>query len=684
MRIANDPAASTVEAARRLTSAVSVSRRAGSLLVMIAALAACVPTAQRTAEPATPVPPAPRAAAARPLPHPVRPPASFAHAIQSGTRTATGEPGPRYWQQWARYRLSARVNTTEKRLDGSGLITYLNRSPDTLLTVHFELAQNIHAPGAIRNTPEEVTGGVTLARVTAAGETLSGEGADRRYLVEGTRLVVALRRPLLPGDSVVIGIDWSFRIPQAGASGRMGWDSDNLFFLAYWYPQLAVYDDVGGWHPDPFLGTSEFYAGFADYELTVDAPAGWVVSATGRLLNPDETLAPAVAERVRRAESSDSVVAVLTAGDTGSRATRSGTGGRLLWRFQATSVRDVAFGLTNRSLWDAVRAPVGDRDRDGRPDNTRVDAIYRPSAPRWREAARYGRHSIDFLSRYTGYPYPWPHMTAIEASAIIGGGMEYPMMTLIGDYNAAGDSALYYVTAHELAHMWIPMIVSTDERRHAWIDEGSTSLAENQARKEFFPGRNHDLADQHSYISVARAGLEGEIMRHSNFHYNDIAYGTASYPKPASVLVALRGVLGEETFGRAYRAFISRWAYKHPTPWDFFNTFESISGRDLDWFWSAWYFETWTFDQAIASVSADANGTRITVEDRGLAPMPVHLTVTFANGDTLRRDLPVDVWLGGATSTTTLIPAGRAVQRVEIDAAQAFPDVDRSNNTWTR
>lgn len=263
------------------------------------------------------------------------------------------------------------------------------------------------------------------------------------------------------------------------------------------------------------------------------------------------------------------------------------------------------------------------------------------------------------------------------------------MMTLIGDYNERGDSALYYVVAHELAHMWVPMMLSTNERRYAWFDEGTTTFNENNARMEFYPGRNHFLGDQDTYVQVARAGQEGPIMTWSDFHRPGPAYGVASYSKPASVLHALTGVLGEETFERAYREYFDRWVWKHPYPWDMFNTFEDVAGRDLDWFWRAWYYESaqdgeWLLDQAVAGVERLPSGqTRITIGDEGWVPMPVLLRITRQDGAVLEERIPVDRWLQGAATATITVPAGAPVTRVEIDPDRYFPDADRRDNVWT-
>ena len=621
----------------------------------------------------------------RPRLNPVTMSAEYERALVDGTRSPDGAPGPAYWQQWSDYRLIARLHPGEKWLEGTATIDYHNNSPDTLSSLFIQLNQNVHSPGSPRIELAEITGGVELHRVTVDGQQLDSNVEEGpRYRVQATRMEVVPPNPVAPGARATLEIEWAFRVPKDGASGRMGWDADNLFFLAYWYPQMAVYDDVVGWQSDWFLAGAEFYAGFGSYDLTVQVPEGWVVAATGTLQNPEEVLAPHVLERLRHAELSDEVVQVIGADDFGNRSTQMADEGWLSWNFWADTVRDVAFSATRESYWDAARTPVGDRDGDGTLDYARVDAIYREAAPRWRETARYAQHSIDFLSRFTGFSYPWPHMTAVEGSGIIGGGMEFPMMTLIGDYNERGDSALYYVTAHELAHMWVPMIVSNDERRYSWMDEGTTTFNENQARKEFFPGFNSEAPDQDEYTALARARAEGEMMRRSDFHYTRDAFGVASYEKPASVLVALRAVLGEETFMRAYHSYIERWAYKHPYPWDMFSTLASVSGRDLDWFWRSWYYETWILDQAIAGVETDANGTRILIEDRGEVPMPVLLTITLDDGQVIEREVPVEEWSSGARTMTVTVLARQTVQRVEIDTRRSFPDTDRANNVWPR
>jgi hypothetical protein len=633
-------------------------------------------------------PAAPAAGARRAVPNPVEAPREFQRAVARGTRTATGAPGPRYWQQRADYRIRATLDAAAKSLIGAQRITYHNRSPDTLRVVWLQLMQNVHQPEAPRNEPAEVTGGYRFTRVAVAGQTVP-EREDLRagagYTVDFTRMAVRPAMPLLPGDSLRLELDWSFKIPQEGVGARMGYSRDNLFYLAYWYPQMAVYDDVVGWQTDPFLGGAEFYMGYGSYEYTVDAPEGWVVMGTGELANAPQVLPAGVLQRWRAAARSDTTVHVLRAGQFGPGvATQRGPNGRLQWTFRADSVRDVAFSVTRESNWDAARTPVGDRNGDGRTDYALIQSFWRATAPRWANVVKYSQQSITHHGAFTGLPYPYPHMTAVEGEDIMGGGMEYPMMTLIGAYTQQGDTALYNVTSHELAHMWFPMVVGLDERRHGWMDEGTTNFNENEAHNDFFRGaRDAHLREQEQYVGfVTRVG-DPELLRWTDLQRPDLG-GFATYTKPAVLLQTLRGLLGEETFLRAYRGYTRAWAYRHPQPYDFFNAFNTAAGRNLDWFWSSWYREAWTLDQAVASVTDGPAGTQITVEDRGTVPMPARLVVTRQDGSTERREVPVETWLRGARTATVTVPGGSPVVRVEIDPVRAFPDVDRANNVWTR
>jgi hypothetical protein len=423
--------------------------------------------------------------------------------------------------------------------------------------------------------------------------------------------------------------------------------------------------------------------GYGNYDVALTVPAGWLVTSTGRLLNPDQVLTARTRARLDSARAGGAIVHVVNESDRGAgAATTGGTDGKLTWRYRAENVRDVSWATSAKYLWDATTAAVGDANGDGKADTSVVESFWRPEerSNHWDEAARYGQHSIQFFSRYL-WPYPYPHMTVVDGPTSCGG-MEFPMMTCIG---GQWDTLSFYeVVTHEIGHMWFPMMVGSDEKRFAWMDEGFTQYDQSQAMDDFFKGYDDEAENRQPYINLAVAGAEVELMRHGDRYPNYNAYGTASYYKTASVLVALRGVLGREMFHRAFTEYGRRWMYKHPTPWDFFDTIEDVSGRDLSWFWRTWFFETWKLDQAIDTVTTVGDSLDVTVSNRGKAMMPVHLVVSRTDGKTDSLDVPVSVWFDGSKKTTVKVAKEPTIKIIEIDPARDFPDVDRSNGTWPR
>ncbi|HZO20113.1 MAG TPA: M1 family metallopeptidase [Gemmatimonadaceae bacterium] len=625
------------------------------------------------------------AAPTRPRPYPVFETADFARAVERGTRTRTGRPGPSYWQQFATYRLEAEYEPATKRLRGRGTLRYENRSPDTLRNVFLHLHPNLFAPGALRNEETPLTGGMELKRVTVDGRALAAVPNDTGtgYAIFSTILRVRPPARVAPGASVQLEMEWEYTIPPDGAP-RTGRD-DDIAYIAYWYPQFAVYDDVSRrWQTDPYMGNAEFYMGYADYDVAITVPEGWLVTATGELTNAAEVLTAQTRARLDTARRSRAITHVVRETDRGAgKATARGRDGKLTWRFRAATVRDFAFGTSDKYLWDATVAVVGDATGDGRADTSAIHTFWRPErrAWAWDQSARYAQHSVEFLSRYL-WPYPYPHMTAVDG-VVSCSGMEYPMMTCIG--GRRDTLALYSVTVHEIAHMWFPMQVGSDEKRYSWQDEGFTRFNQAQGMREFFAGLDRESNSRDNYLRTARSGQEVELMRHGDLYpVGSPAFAVASYDKMAINLRSLRALLGEDLFMRAYREYGRRWVNRHPAPYDFWNTVEDVAGRDLDWFWTTWWFETWTLDQAVAGARADGDALVVTIEDRGLAPMPVRLAVTRDGGGVERLELPVDPWLAGARTQTARITTGATVRAVEIDPEMVFPDIDRSNNRWER
>jgi Peptidase family M1 domain len=654
-----------------------------SALLLVAGVSAC--SGGRTESTPAPAPAAARGPTAAPPARALTYPTleGYELAVNRGTRTRTGQPGPHYWQQWADYTLQAELNPVSKRMTGKGTIRYFNRSPDTLRTVYVQLLQNIYAPGAKHDTnvPWSVEG-ITLNRVAAQGTDLSATGGEGPgYEVNGTIMRLRLPQPLVPGGSADFAFEWKLRVPPDGAP-RGGQDGE-VYFMNYWYPQMAVYDDINGWQIDQYLGNAEFYMGYGNYDVSLTVPAGWLVTATGTLQNPEQVLTAQTRARLDSARAGHAVVHVVTDRDREpGRSTTTGANGQLTWRFHAENVRDVAWATSSRYLWDATTAAVGDAKGDGKQDTTLIQSFWRPEqrANHWDESARYGQHSIEFFSKYL-WPYPYPHMTAVDGPGSCGG-MEYPMMTCIGgQWDTLG---LYEVVTHEIGHMWFPMMVGSDEKRFAWMDEGLTQFDQSQSMADFFKGFDDEARNRKNYLDFSSVAGEVELMHHGDRFPSYGSYAVAAYYKPATALVALRGVLGRDLFHKAYVEYIRRWRYKHPSPWDFFETFEDVSGRDLSWFWRTWFFETWRLDQAIDSVSTVGDSLDVTIGNRGKAPMPVPLVVTRTDGRTDTVTVPVDVWLGGAKKTDVKVAKEPAIKSIEIDPGRDFPDVDRDNQRWPR
>ncbi len=624
------------------------------------------------------------AAPERPLPYPVFETQGFARAVARGTRTRTGEPGAKYWQQYAHYQLSVELVPGSGQVTGGGTVRYFNRSPDTLRQLFVQLNQNLFTPNALRNTPTPVTGGTEIYRVAAGGETVARADTGVGYAIHDTRMRIVPRRPVLPGDSVDLRFDWSFLVPPDGAPREGSTVGGEAFMIAYWYPQMAVYDDVDGWQTDPYMGNAKFYMGYADYDVSITLPAGWLIGATGELMNPTEVLTPATRDRLALARKGGNAVHVVADQDRGAgKATMKGLDNRLTWRFRAQNVRDFDWGASDKYLWDASIAVVGDRNGDGRPDTTDIYSLYRPAARQWAwdQSTRYARHAIEYLS-WSLWPYPYSHMTALDGPVSCGA-MEYPMLTCIG--SGRDTLSLYSATVHEVSQMWFPMQVGSDQRRYPWMDEGLARFNQAQGMRAFFPGYDREKIARDSYLSLAGTDDEIPLMRHGDLYpVGTNAFDVAIADKMATNMVSLRAIVGDSIFTRAYRAYGQRWVNKHPTPFDFWNTFNYFSARDLSWFWRSWWFETWTLDQSISGVVEDSLHLTVTVQDRGLAMMPVRLAVTRSGGRVERRDIPVDVWLTGSRRTTVTLDDPASVVSIEIDPEHLFPDVDRSNNRWVK
>ena len=595
-------------------------------------------------------------------------------------RTAAGRPGPRYWQQRADYHISATLDTARHLLRGHETIHYVNHSPDALPYLWLYVEQNICQRNSITNTlnqPPLAFADISFDFSCGASAFTDGmviesakvAGADAKRSVYGTTMRIDLVRPLLAGASIDLEFAWHFTVPEQGA-GRMGRDGP-LYEIAQWYPRMAVYDDVRGWNHEPYIGAGEFYLEYGDFDVSLTVPASYIVSATGELRNPEQVLTASQRSRLTTARHSDTAVAIITRGEAGNPSrTRPGTHA-YTWRFTATNVRDVAWAAAPNWIWEAS-------DYDG----IRIETLYRTTADKWAngEAHRMARGAIKYFSEQW-YRYPYSHATTVEGPV---GGMEYPMLTFVP--NGSSRETTQWELAHEFGHEWFPMIVGSNERLYPWMDEGFNTFIDLHNAALYFAGTPYgdtiEVNPLHLAATHTSPGEEQPLITNPT-QVRDLMW--VGYQKPALMLQTLRfEILGPDRFDPAFRDYIRTWAFKHPTPADFFRIMRDASGMELDWFWRDWVYTTARLDQAVDSVSTDTSGhAMVFLSNRGTMTLPAELRITYDDGMSESVRLPVEMWNLGPRFSYRLVSPKR-VRRVEVDPRHMLPDLHRSNNVWER
>jgi len=588
----------------------------------------------------------------------------------SRVREANGRPGPDYWQQRADYDIVATLDTAKHTIRGHVTLAYTNNSPDTLRYVWMQLDQNLYKPGSAGSYlfPEDTRfgdrgfeGGYEIQNLVANGTRAASE-------TDGTQMRVLLPEPLAPhGGKVTIAMDYGFAVPEHG-SDRMARDGP-LYEIAQWYPRVDVYDDVRGWNTDPYLGQGEFYLEYGDINFAVTVPAGYVVAGSGLLQNPQEVLTAAQRTRLATAAHSDSIVRIITEAESRPVA----TAGTKTWRFRAQHVRDVAWAGAPDFRWDATSWK-----------GVLTQAYYEwPKAgAEWARAAEETQWTIRTYSQFV-LPFPYPQATSVAGPV---GGMEYPMLVFVNYASQESDpNGVFGTLDHEHGHEWFPMIVGSNERRYAWMDEGFNTYINTFSNEQRFP-RNYQWP---LYIDNWKASvLTGEqrpLMTPPDRVPPD-ALGAVAYRKPAAVLLALRNhVVGRAVFDQAFRDYAAAWAFKHPTPADFFRSIESSTGRDLAWFWRGFFYTNDVLDIGIDSASTISSDGRsiamIQLRRHTSIPFPVEMRLKLADGSTQDLKLPVDIWYLGDRYTAT-IPVRAPLAGVRLWPDGTVPDFNSSNDTW--
>ena len=598
-------------------------------------------------------------------------------------RSASGEPGPKYWQNRSDYKINATLDTVTHKVSGDVEITYTNNSPDNLKFLWLQLDQNIYRQDSRGSATTTQAGGRWANTKFTEGEVIKSISIDAakpytpKYVVSDTRMQVWLNDGLKgSGNKVKMKIAFEFTVPEYGTDrmGRLKTKNGTVYEIAQWFPRLCVYDDIQGWNTLPYIGQGEFYLEYGDIEFTVTAPSDLIVVGSGELLNPQDCYTSEQIKRWNEAKNSDKTVVIRgekEIKDGSSRPNKQSC----TWKFKIANARDVAWGASKAFVVDAARINLPSGKKSMAISAYPIESIKRNG---WQRSTEFVKGAIEHYSKkWFEYPYP----AATNVAGIVGG-MEYPGIVFCG-FNASG-SGLWGVTDHEFGHTWFPMIVGNNERKYAWMDEGFNTFINGISSEEFNNGEfapgSFSIGDLTSFVFSDE--MDGLYNAPDVIGQNDL--GIAAYEKPSIMLHALRDVvLGPERFDLAFREYINRWAYKHPTPWDFFHTMENVSGEDLGWFWRGWVLNTWKLDQAITEVkyirNDPANGVNITVENKEKMAMPVLIQIKEENGKVHDLKLPVEIWQRGSTWTFH-VNTTSSITDVVLDPDKFLPDINRNNN----
>ncbi|MBK6264440.1 M1 family metallopeptidase [Marivirga sp. S37H4] len=599
-------------------------------------------------------------------------------------RSASGKPGPEYWQNSADYKINATLNPEEDLLTGNITITYTNNSPEELEFIWLQMEQNrfteesrgtLTTPIQGNRYTGDMDGGYKISNLNAKSGR-KGDASDK-HIITDTRMQVFFNEPIeAKGGTATVSMNFEYIIPTTGMDrmGQLDVEDGTIFAMAQWYPRLAVFDDVRGWNTHPYLGAGEFYLEYGDFEYNVTVPFDYIVVGSGELLNPNEVLTSEQQNRMNKAANSDETVYIITPEEVGDAAkTSPKQSGTSTWKFKMKNSRDVAFATSKAFIWDAARINL--------PDGKTAMAqsaypIESDGENAWSRSTEYTKASIEhYAKKWFNYPYP----AAVNVAADIGG-MEYPGLSFCG-YQSQGKS-LWGVTDHEFGHNWFPMIVGSNERLYAWMDEGFNTFINFYSSEVFNEGEYaDDLHQPRQYASWLTSESREPIAT-----FPDVVdtrnLGMIAYVKPAMGLFMLREyILGHERFDNAFTAYIERWAYKHPQPDDFFNTIENVAGEDLSWFWRTWFFGNGNIDLAIDGVYPYQGRYLVVLSNKGEVPMPVNMKVVYQDGTEEMINLPVEIWQRG-NSWNHLITTAKEVKSITIDPKKIIPDVNTSNDSW--
>lgn len=609
-------------------------------------------------------------------------------AYAAGFRSMDGTPGPKYFQNKSAHNIKINIAPPSPRVTGEQEIVYTNNAPMALPAIYLRYDINIRAPEGMRERPIDPA---TLTSAVVIDE-FSEDGVVRPYKsllpYKGITFdVILLTKPIPPGGSRKLTFKWHYDLGKHSGGDREGIVDPTTYYVAYFYPRIAVFEAANNWDTAFHMGSHEFFGEFNDYTLDVTVPKNFVVWATGELQNADAVLQPKYAERLKRSYASDEIIKIATEAEmkAGGVTAQNPTN---TWRWTASNVPDVTFGLSDHYNWDASSIIVD--KKTGR--RTSAQAAYDTASKNFANMVKYIREALDFTSNdYPGVPYPYPKLTIFRGFA----DMEAPMMAndsaqtedyKSGDVTITSAEMQQYVATHEILHTYFPFYMGINERRYSFMEEGWTTAFEYPFNVKLLGKNRADALFKEVRVSTwnklagANPGADIPIMTPEDSMTGDV-YATNKYGRAALGYLALRDMLGDAEFKKALHVFMDRWHGKHPLPWDMFYSFNDATGKNLNWFWKAAFFDWSYIDLAIGDVRAENGGTSVTLKNLGGYPAPSDLVVTFADGTTEKIHQGPEIWEGNKPETVARINQSKTVKSVVLDNG-IYLDSNPKDNAW--
>lgn len=599
-------------------------------------------------------------------------PKEYKRALKNKTRSISGAPGRDYYQNRADYVIEASFNPQTRVLTGSETITYINHSPDSLKALLLNIDHDLFKRGARRVSevePEDLTAGVDITYASLNGIEIPLSRPNWRR--DGTELVLRLGKAMAiaPEGKASLVLRWSLVHPLK-TQLRTGTYDSLSFFIGYWYPRIAVYDDVFGWDYTQHLGSAEFYNDFGNYDVTLTLPGNYLMWATGELQNSVDLFQDQILVRLKSADESNKTTSIVRAQDLAEKAVLK-PGDQKKWHYTAENVSDFAFGLSCVYLWDQQVLSFPDGQK------VKINAAYPGKAADFREVPSIGAKSIEMMSdELTGYRYPFPSMTVFCGE----GGMEFPM--IVNDGSSDSRKFTVFVTAHEIGHSWFPFIAGVNETRYGWIDEGLITVLPKKVEQFYFPDTDPNRNYMQSYSQWA--GREDDLTMSvpSNSIAEVTSYTENVYARAAAAFYHLGDAIGDSRFTTALHTFLSEWAFRHPSPYDLMNTFSRVAGEDLSWYFNPWFYENGYPDLAIGKVKTEGNQTSIQVLKNGSIPVPVRLKITFDDGSTQPYSASCRTWKNSTGKLDVTLSGTKKPVSIELGNPD-IPDAYPADNNWT-